>query len=930
MTWQLLGIDLLARAAIGGFIILAIAAVAVRLCRQPADRVRMTELALVGAFLVPWMALVPGLPRWSIGLMPAEPVHALTAQEPTPLATGTTAPDVGQSDSRPTAMRPETPVEAPTVRRDISAASDIPESAPPTPSVETPTSVVSEPSWSIAGLIMLAYGIVTGAMLGWSILGLWRLLILRRNSRLAAPELIALLRNIAGPASDRVRLLVSDRIDAPVTFTGLHSVIVLPADLCAQAKLQEIKFGLAHEWSHVERGDVWRWYLVTLAQVVLFYQPLFWWLRRQLRLSQDYLADARAAEQAGDSIDYAEHLVSLGRQRLSRPALALGINDRRPFLTRRIHMLLLNSEPLARSCRFAWTAGAALAAFIVLAGTSAIRLGARELSNNEAAPTQEAKADEPMKPAQPATKGETLNYTGKVVDKDTKKPIAGAVVVVRRSLLGDPERQERNPVIEETKHTTDAEGRYAFTIPPKQSCERYLYIELDFEHPDYAPQKGFGYALSMILKNEKLGGRPFFEEVELRPGKPVTGQVRTPDGKPAAGVKVMAYSVTSKRTQAEFEYGSFADTRTDAGGKFRLTLVSPGWGVVWVLPQQFAPETHVVKDKRGDLGVFTLQDGPRLRGKVLDAKGAPLAGLTVNAESRDRNDEITEPVADAINRSAVTNDKGEFELNPLPPGNYLVKPDDYAHDGSIDRKDRKALPVSDVFLGAKTTLKAGVIPEPIEVRATPHVVIEAQYLDAQGKPTRGHACHITGKLDGVFWFAEAKVGPDGKMVGRVPHGLENTQMSLMTNEHGVLRWRKGKGEPLNNTRIVRLNTMNDDVKGIEIIRYTAPILLVKVAAKDGSKPVNPAVTALYVSGKGQHEGKLIVAGGRESDVSFEKQEDGRFRSSQLLPDEEVTIVGHADGYSGKLEKIKLAENTTKEIELTLEKTPAKEDEKKEK
>ena len=94
--------------------------------------------------------------------------------------------------------------------------------------------------------------------------------------------------------------------------------------------------------------------------------------------------------------------------------------------------------------------------------------------------------------------------------------------------------------MQETKHTTDAEGKYSFTIPPEQTSKRYLYIELDVEHPNYAPQAHFGYALGMIRKNEKLGSRPFFENVEMRPGQAVTGTVRTQDGQPAAGVKVQA------------------------------------------------------------------------------------------------------------------------------------------------------------------------------------------------------------------------------------------------------------------------------------------------------------------------------------------------------------------------------------------------------
>ena len=122
-------------------------------------------------------------------------------------------------------------------------------------------------------------------------------------------------------------------------------------------------------------------------------------------------------------------------------------------------------------------------------------------------------------------------------------PSRAPAVVVRRSIL---KRNNENTILQETRHTTDTNGDYSFTIPPEQVAERYLYIELDVEHPDYATQAGFGYALSMIRKNEKAGGRPFFENVELRPGKPIAGHVERPDGSPAKGVSILAYSRSGK------------------------------------------------------------------------------------------------------------------------------------------------------------------------------------------------------------------------------------------------------------------------------------------------------------------------------------------------------------------------------------------------
>src|SRR5262249_10888322 len=150
------------------------------------------------------------------------------------------------------------------------------------------------------------------------------------------------------------------------------------------------------------------------------------------------------------------------------------------------------------------------------------------------------------------------------------------------------EVKQEDQILGETRHSTDVNGKYDFAIPPEQSAKRYLYIELDVEHPEHAPQKHFGYSFQMIRKNEKLGGRPFFENMELRRGKTISGLVRTPEGNAVAGVKVLAYSRTNKKT-AEFEYGSFADTRTDADGRFQLVVTTPGTAVFWILPEKYAP-----------------------------------------------------------------------------------------------------------------------------------------------------------------------------------------------------------------------------------------------------------------------------------------------------------------------------------------------------
>jgi beta-lactamase regulating signal transducer with metallopeptidase domain/protocatechuate 3,4-dioxygenase beta subunit len=891
MAWPIDPGTWLAHSALAGCVVLAAGSAAVRLCREPVRRLRLAELTLLGCLLAPGVYFVPGLPHVSLAWRQAPAAPAVPAAE-APAAPGWAPPEAAPAGPVPNvaaAFPPATPPETPTK---------------PTPAGPTPpaSAVLTDLA---PRLIVGGYAALACCLLAWRLVGAARL---RRLSRTAypAPEAAAVvLARIAGPAGWRVRLVASDQIELPLTFGWLRPVILLPGALCRSADAPALRYCLAHEWSHVERRDILSWHLAGVVQLLFFYHPLLWWLRRQLRLCQDYLADARAAEQAAAPEDYAEYLVGLARRRLGAPVpLALGVGDRRSNLYRRVLMLLNTDQPLQRRCRRLWTASAALGVAALLLAAAAVRL--------DPAAADEAKAPPKKEAAPKAAAGKPITYTGKVTDKVTGKPVAGAVVTVRRTTYGDPKGEK---TLEESKHTTNAEGKYSFVIPPEQAAEHFLYIELDVEAPGYAPRSHFGYSFAMIRKNEKMGGRPFFESVELRAAKEITGVVQTPEGKPAAGVKVLGYSNAEK--QDGFEYGSFANARTDAAGRFRLWLVTPGPAVFWLLPEKYAPSTHVIKDytRRGDMGRFTLEDGLVLRGKVLDVKGKPLAGVFVSANRTGGIEDFNQPVANAIHRTALTNARGEFTMAPLPPGKYDVMPTENKFDGSR----RETRPVPGVFVRQAVTLKAGEAPEPLEVRAAPHVVIEAQFFDSKGKKTRGHAPDLFGRMDGnSFWHGSAKVDAAGKMTLLAPHGLTGVNLTLMTNEHGVLRYRMKKGEALRAGRRIDLGTLDEDVKGIEIVRYTAPILLLDAKDKSGKQIAGFRAQVTYLPGvKPKTRGRFI--NGVKGDVYLEKQEDGRWRTSQMLPDEEVTVTVSAAGYKSATQKLKLAEGATQDLAVVLEK-----------
>jgi hypothetical protein len=224
-----------------------------------------------------------------------------------------------------------------------------------------------------------------------------------------------------------------------------------------------------------------------------------------------------------------------------------------------------------------------------------------------------------------------------------------------------------------------------------------------------------------------------------------------------------------------------------------------------------------------------------------------------------------------------------------------------------------------VFAPKSLTIKEGERPSPLEMRASPHVVIEGQWLDSKGQPKSGWGSSVFGQIDGTYWHDQARPDAQGKFSLKVPHGLEQVQLGVMTNEHASAVHRIGKDGPLVAGRNIRLGTLDHDVKGIEIVRYVAPIILINATTKDGKQIKGFKAEVVYTKPDPDSDAKVHVAGGsQETETIKDEQGDGRYRTSQLLPDREVAVTVTADGFESASRKLKLSEGTTEEVNFVLE------------
>ncbi|MCO6047878.1 carboxypeptidase regulatory-like domain-containing protein [Aeoliella sp. ICT_H6.2] len=919
-------------------VLMAIGGAATRVFRQPIDRLRVLQwtMATVVASLV--LAAVPA--TWKLGIsvptIRQEPVARVPDADRMPVESNHAVGEEISEVSPPAQVAPN----AGQMSAEVAVSPDFPLSN------DRVAATIDYRAWAATSLVLI-YFLGCVVYIVRVIVARIKLQNLYRHSDDVPPQTRREFDLIAGEEGRRVRLCNSRSILSPITWGTWRPVIALPQSLQEGDDSLALRFCLAHEWSHVRRGDSRTWSLTVCLQLFLYYHPLLWLLRRQLLLCMDRLADAEASGEADTPADYAAFLVQLARRQCApHPKLALGVTDSRAALRSRVESLLHANVATRMLCPTWRSLVIGLAALAVSFATSAVRLEAEPVNANEALGNSESTevAESPAEPdAAPAADIEvpefwpmvseavsiakpqiaewlkgtmkekedgSLTYIGFVTDAVTDKPIAGATVSVHHKLSRDPKTGGWT-TLEVTKHKTNPIGMYSFELPPEQVKESSLYIEVEADHPDFAAKGRSGYSHGMIRKNLELGELPFYTQIKLWPGEAIEGTVVSPNGEPVEGVEILMYAASD--SSDSFPKGSFGKTQTDASGYFRIVPPTPGDGVLWITAEEYEPQAHRIRDRRGNWGTLNLVKGADIVGKVLDVNDEPVAKVKIEARRNGDGEEADEylrsnAVANHIGRTTVSDETGEFRLPSLPDGDYTI-------ETRADTDSYDPPPLEQVFLRQKFSVVDGQ-PMNITVRAVPHVEVHGTYLDSQGKPRSGHKVMLFGRLDGDFYFTQSSTpGKDGKFNIRLPHGLTETKLDLITNEHSALRWRKSADEPLQRGSNVKLGTVEDDIHGFEVVRYTAPILLVKAVNSEGDivSDVTPIVTYVQQAGDGE-EMTMFTTG---SQVSFEAQGDGRHRSSQLLPDETISVIVQKEGFEATAQELSLKEGEEREIEIEL-------------
>ncbi|MBN1420883.1 MAG: hypothetical protein JXP34_19080 [Planctomycetes bacterium] len=222
---------------------------------------------------------------------------------------------------------------------------------------------------------------------------------------------------------------------------------------------------------------------------------------------------------------------------------------------------------------------------------------------------------------------------GRVLDRETRRPVAGAGV--RMLALGDCDT------------ATDTDGRFAFSLAGYG--DRVCVLRA----------AAVGYA-SEDLRFAFDPRRAHMQiEIPLARGADVEGRVAQRSGAAVAGARVY---LAPDDSPPDFEA---AETRADGDGRFRVTAGVAEGRTYWIAasaPDRVPNAVYFVAPPRGEL-VIELDTGVHVRGIVRDPDGQPIPGVSILWEpTADQESSMSLMAATGLLPESLSGDDGGFGL----------------------------------------------------------------------------------------------------------------------------------------------------------------------------------------------------------------------------------------------------------------------------
>lgn len=140
-----------------------------------------------------------------------------------------------------------------------------------------------------------------------------------------------------------VQLLCSKNIHTPIAMGLLQPAIIIPLDIEKSLTSEQLKYVLLHELGHVKRRDLWFNWIVSLINIIHWFNPFVWFAARRMRTDMEAACDALVLSSLPkiQHKNYGETLIELSDflPYSARALSAVGILENHHELKERLKMI---------------------------------------------------------------------------------------------------------------------------------------------------------------------------------------------------------------------------------------------------------------------------------------------------------------------------------------------------------------------------------------------------------------------------------------------------------------------------------------------------------------------------------------------------------------------------------------------------------------
>ncbi|MCB0547437.1 MAG: M48 family metalloprotease [Phaeodactylibacter sp.] len=233
-----------------------------------------------------------------------------------------------------------------------------------------------------------------------------------------------------------VELRETYRIHGPMVVGVLKQVILLPAGLLSGLPPEQVEAVLAHELAHVRRNDYLINLFVSLVEILLFFNPMMWWISKKIRAEREHACDDLAVEMTGDTLSLVRSLALMEEWRLHGPSPAMAFMGKDGSVLSRIQRLLQRDDKRQVAAKAFWSLSIICVCLALLAFQSKPR-------ETTPAPASLPEAISPETMAEPASEDLTEASSATTIATETKQPpIAWAEPAMHPTDTIPPEAQQ--------------------------------------------------------------------------------------------------------------------------------------------------------------------------------------------------------------------------------------------------------------------------------------------------------------------------------------------------------------------------------------------------------------------------------------------------------------------------------------------------------